>query len=104
MDVFFLFPGRVLIVYICHLDPNRQRTLPGKSLLSVLEPSAVILNFGFEVNTFFNCFSTLFDCSVRAWAVVRTRNIGRVPVVAPGPQRSQAWPIALLFALRTLFR
>jgi hypothetical protein len=46
MDVFFLFPGRVLIVFYLSLDPNRQKTLPGKSPLSILERSAVILNFG----------------------------------------------------------
>ena len=41
----------------CRVGPKRQRTLPGKSLLSVLEPSAVILNFGSESPYFFNCFS-----------------------------------------------
>ena len=53
MDVFFLFPGRVLDYFISHWDPNRQRTLPGKSALSLLEPSAVILNFGSECQYFF---------------------------------------------------
>ena len=51
MDVFFLFPGRVWIVFISHWDPNRQRTLPGKSPLSVLESSDVILNFGSDYQT-----------------------------------------------------
>ena len=53
MDVFFLFPGRVSIVFCLYWDPNRQRALPGKSLLSLLEPSAVILNFGSECQYFF---------------------------------------------------
>jgi hypothetical protein len=56
MDVFFLFPGRVGLFFISHWDPNRQRTLPGKSPLSVLEPSDVILNFVFECQYFFQLF------------------------------------------------
>ena len=57
MDVFFPFPGRVWIVFYLSLYPNRQRTLPGKSRLSFLEPSALILNLPFECQYFFFCFS-----------------------------------------------
>ena len=53
MDVFFLFPGRVWIVFYLSLGSEKTKTLPGKSSLSLLEPSAVILNFGSECQYFF---------------------------------------------------
>jgi hypothetical protein len=53
MNVFFLFPGRVWIVFYLYWDPIRQRTLPGKNPLSLLEPSAVIHNRGAECQYFF---------------------------------------------------
>src|SRR5215472_11871717 len=51
-DLFFLFPGRVYL-FFGHWTTNRQRTLPGKSPLSVLQPPAFILNFACECQYFF---------------------------------------------------
>src|SRR5205814_2400409 len=47
----FSFPVVFGLFFISHWDPNRQRTLPGKSALSVLELSDVILNFGSDCQT-----------------------------------------------------
>ena len=55
-NVFFLFPGRFLFWFFGHCVPTRQRALPGKSPLSVLDPLRVILNFDFECQYFFLIF------------------------------------------------
>jgi hypothetical protein len=55
MDVFFLFPGGVLVVLCVSLGSAQTKNLPGKSPLSVLEPPAVILNFAFK------CQYTMLD-------------------------------------------
>src|SRR5690242_2654039 len=80
MNVFFLVPGRVWIVFNFHWVPNRQRTLPGKSHLSVLEPSAVIRISASSVNTFFSLFH-------RAMAVVPAREARRASVTGQSLQR-----------------
>src|SRR5439155_25068524 len=46
-DMFFLFPGMFIFVFLVYWVPNRQRTVPGKSRVSVLEPCSLILNFSF---------------------------------------------------------
>jgi hypothetical protein len=53
MDVFFLFPGRVWIVFYLSLGSEKTKTLPGKSPLSVLEPSARDTEFAFRVSILF---------------------------------------------------
>src|SRR5436309_12642492 len=45
-----------VLVFLVHWAPNGQRTVPGKSPVSVLEPCALILNFGFECQYFFYNF------------------------------------------------
>ena len=81
--------------FISHWDPNRQRTLPGKSLLSVLEPSGVILNFDSECQCFFNCFFRNERMCTLPMTDQLPPELGRPAI--------WGWPGALLFALRTLF-
>src|SRR5712691_1069271 len=96
MDVFFLFPGRVWIVFYLSLGSEKTKTLPGKSPLSVLEPSAVILNFGFGCQYFFY----LFFGSEPYW---RPHSDGRALAKSFGGAAIRTRPGGLLFALRTLF-
>src|SRR5437870_12725528 len=56
-DMFFLFPGMFIFGFLVYWVPNRQRTVPGKSPVSVLEPCSLILNFSFWCQyLFFNFF------------------------------------------------
>ena len=53
MNVFFLFPGRVWIVFYSYWDPEQTKNSTGQKSLSVLEPCDVIHNFGAECQYFF---------------------------------------------------
>src|SRR5215471_18191072 len=54
--VFFLFPGRVLVVLLCVTGIRTDKEPTGQSPLSILEPSAVILNFFSGCQYFFKGF------------------------------------------------
>ena len=53
MDVFFLFPGRVFDCFLSLTGIRKDKDPTGQKSLSLLEPSAVILNFGYECQYFF---------------------------------------------------
>jgi hypothetical protein len=52
MDVFFLCPGGVFVLFFVSLGSQQTKNLPGKVFV-YLEPSAVILNLAFECQHFF---------------------------------------------------
>src|SRR5205809_452257 len=111
--VFFLFPGRVLVVLLCLTGIRTDKKPTGQSPLSILEPSTVILNFALKCQYF---FLTLFEGAGRLSA---RKMEARAPA-SPGwvrryetfvrRRRSSALQKAresrrrLLFALRTSFR
>jgi hypothetical protein len=96
MDVFFLCPGGVLVSIFLSLESAQTKNLPGKSLLSVLEPSAVILNFVCGCQYFFKGFfyprSAGFSNCCMPLPSISATLIGGTPIRA------------LLFALGSLFR
>src|SRR5437899_10713697 len=95
-DMFFLFPGMFIFGFLVYWVPNRQRTVPGKSHVSALEPCSLILNFRFWCKYLFLIFfrgrggglegATLSglaggacNASVEAWGVFyRCRRDGRL--------------------------
>ena len=56
--VFFLFPGGVLVVFLCVTGIRTDKEPTGQNPLSVLEPCAVILNFVCRCQYFFKDFFT----------------------------------------------
>jgi hypothetical protein len=53
MCVLSLFPGRFHFGFYSSLGLRREKELTGQNPLSVLEPSALILNLGFACQHFF---------------------------------------------------
>ncbi len=98
MDVFFLFPGRVWIVFIFTGIPTDKEPYRAKVLCLFWNLPTVILEFWFRVSILFlKCFSG-------ANPTMPARNDGRAPASARGLAAIRGRPGALLFALRTLFR
>src|SRR5438046_5427123 len=54
--VFFLFAGRVFVVLLCLTGIRTDKEPTGRSPLSILEPSAVMLNFALKCQYFFLLF------------------------------------------------
>src|SRR5947207_13163420 len=110
--VFFLFPGRVFVVLLCLTGIRTDKEPTGRSPLSILEPSAVILNFALKCQYFF----LLFLKGRARLPLGRWR--GELPRARAGcggmrrllgvaklrPPKSTGIAARLLFALRTSFR
>ena len=57
MDVFFLFPGRVWIDFYLSLGSEQTKNPTGQRSFVYFGTCVVILDFSFECQYFFNCFS-----------------------------------------------
>jgi hypothetical protein len=96
MDVFFLFPGRVWIVF-CLYWVRKDKDPTGQKSFVSFGTFRRDTEFWFRVSIL---FLTVFQ---ERTLLVRAGNDGRAPAMAQGVQRSGRLG-ALLFALRSLFR
>ena len=97
MDVFFLFPGRVWIVFSV-TGIRRDKDPTGQKFFVSFGTFRRDTEFWFRVSIL---FLTVFQ---ERTLLVPARNDGRAPAMAQGVQRIGGRLGALLFALRSLFR
>ena len=97
MDVFFLFPGRVWIVFSV-TGTQKDKDPTGQKFFVSFGTLRRDTEFWFQVSIL---FLTVFQ---ERTLLVPARNDGRAPAMAQGVQLIGGRPGALLFALRTLFR
>jgi hypothetical protein len=97
MDVFFLFPGRVWIVFsVTGIRKDKDPT--GQKFFVSFGTFRRDTEFWFQVSIL---FLTVFQ---KRTLLVPARNDGRAPAMAQGLQLIRGRLGALLFALRSLFR
>ena len=98
MDVFFLFPGRVWIVFYLSLGSEQTKNPTGqKSFVSFGTFRRDTQFWCSSVNTFFNCFSGTNP-------MTPAPNDRTSSCEGLGRAANPDTPGALLFALRSLFR